>query len=201
MQYDPTKWMIYLWKVMGVTYGLKKFPSNEIKKGQVQQAQKKLNKQRMRLEWGTPLEDLPTLSWDDYIMQSTTGGKSLVAIAEVIHDVSDFISQHPGGKAMIKSGIGRDATALFNGGIYDHSNAAHNLLSSMCVAVLRGGGEVEIWKRSHDDKSKLFVDAGLQVTKVVQGDAAAMAAKSGSGSEGAYQTRRLSRVISVKKLE
>lgn len=40
------------------------------------------------------------------------------------------------------------------------SNAAHNLLSTMRVAVLRGGCEVEIWKRGekHSDEVESFVD-------------------------------------------
>ena len=59
---------------------------------------------------------------------------------------------------MIKSGIGKDATAMFNGGVYNHSNAAHNLLSTMRVGVIRGGMEVEIWKRSHaDNKDTIMV--------------------------------------------
>jgi stearoyl-CoA desaturase (delta-9 desaturase) len=32
-----------------------------------------------------------------------------VAIAGVIHDVTDFVNEHPGGKALIKSAIGNDA--------------------------------------------------------------------------------------------
>jgi cytochrome b involved in lipid metabolism len=31
-------------------------------------------------------------------------------------------------------------------GVYDHSNGAHNLLSTMRVGVIRGGMEVEAWK-------------------------------------------------------
>ena len=75
-------------------------------------------------------------------------GRAIIAVAGVVHDVSDFIKEHPGGKALITSGIGKDTTAIFNGGVYNHSNAAHNLLSTMRVGVLRGGCEVEIWKRA-----------------------------------------------------
>jgi stearoyl-CoA desaturase (delta-9 desaturase) len=97
------------------------------------------------------LQQLPVFSWDDFVADSQSG-KALVAIAGVIHDVTDFIQEHPGGKALISSGIGKDATALFNGGIYQHSNAAHNLLSTMRVGVIRGGGEVEIWRERDHDK-------------------------------------------------
>ncbi|EFX03072.1 acyl-desaturase [Grosmannia clavigera kw1407] len=173
-QYDPTKWSIWLWKQMGLAYDLKEFRQNEIDKGRLQQQQKKLDQKRATLDWGTPLEQLPVVDWDDFVEQ-TKNGKALVAIAGVVHDVTAFVQDHPGGKALIKSAIGKDATAIFNGGVYNHSNAAHNLLSTMRVGVLRGGCEVEIWKRAHyeskdisyatDSAGRRIVRAGEQVTR------------------------------------
>ncbi|KAK0391247.1 hypothetical protein NLU13_0748 [Sarocladium strictum] len=184
-QYDPTKWAITFWKWIGLAYDLKQFRSNEIEKGRVQQLQKKLDQKRATLDWGTPLEQLPVVDWDDFVEQSKNG-KALVAIAGVIHDVGDFIKDHPGGKALISSAIGKDATAIFNGGVYNHSNAAHNLLSTMRVGVLRGGCEVEIWKRAQfenkdmtyveDSTGQRIIRAGNQVTKIVQPVASADAA-------------------------
>ncbi|KAI6785173.1 Acyl-CoA desaturase-like protein [Emericellopsis cladophorae] len=184
-QYDPTKWAICLWKKLGLAYDLKEFRANEIEKGRVQQMQKKLDQKRSRLDWGTPLEQLPVVAWDDFVDQAKNG-KALTVIAGVIHDVGDFIKDHPGGKALISSAIGKDATATFNGGVYDHSNAAHNLLSTMRVGVLRGGCEVEIWKRAQaENKDATYVKdstgqriyrAGNQVTKVVQPPSTADAA-------------------------
>ncbi|KFH44011.1 Acyl-CoA desaturase-like protein [Hapsidospora chrysogenum ATCC 11550] len=184
-QYDPTKWAISLWKFLGLAYDLKEFRSNEIEKGRVQQLQKKLDQKRSKLDWGTPLDQLPVVSWDDYVAQAKDG-KALVLVAGVIHDVTDFIKDHPGGKALIASAIGKDATAIFNGGVYEHSNAAHNLLSTMRVGVLRGGCEVEIWKRAqfenkdvtyvNDSAGHRIIRAGGQVTKVTQPVASADAA-------------------------
>lgn len=184
-QYDPTKWSIWLWKQLGLAYELKEFRANEIEKGRVQQLQKKLDQKRATLDWGIPLEQLPVVDWDDFVAQSKAG-KGLVAIAGVIHDVTDFIKDHPGGKALINSAIGKDATAIFNGGVYLHSNAAHNLLSTMRVGVLRGGCEVEIWKRAqfenkditymNDSAGQRIIRAGSQVTKIVQPAASADAA-------------------------
>jgi stearoyl-CoA desaturase (delta-9 desaturase) len=65
--------------------------------------------------------------------------RPLVLIAGFIHDVSDFVDEHPGGRHLIVKYIGKDATTAFFGGIYDHSNAAHNLLSMKRVGVLHGG--------------------------------------------------------------
>ncbi|KAK1766746.1 hypothetical protein QBC33DRAFT_587981 [Phialemonium atrogriseum] len=184
-QYDPTKAFIYIMSLFGLAYDLNTFRSNEIEKGRLQQEQKKLDQKRVRLDWGIPLEQLPVISWDDYVAQAK-GGRALVAVAGVIHDVSDFINSHPGGKALITSAIGKDATSIFNGGVYLHSNAAHNLLSTMRVGVIRGGCEVEIWKRAqlenkdativNDSSGQRIVRAGLQVTRVAQPIASADAA-------------------------
>jgi len=185
-QYDPTKWFIWTMKQVGLAYDLKQFRSNEIEKGRIQQLQKKIDQKRAKLDWGVPLEQLPVMEWDDYVDQSKNG-RALVAVAGVVHDVTDFINDHPGGKAMIRSGLGKDATAMFNGGVYMHSNAAHNLLSTMRVGVIRGGMEVEIWKRSQqkgeqgsqiykDENGNRIVRAGAQVTKVIQPPVSAGAA-------------------------
>lgn len=154
-QYDPTKWAIWTWKQLGLASDLKQFRRNEIEKGRVQQLQKTLDRKRALLDWGTPIEDLPVVSWDEFVEQARDQGRALTAISGVVHDVAEFIDEHPGGKALISSFVGRDATAVFNGGVYDHSNAAHNLLSMMRVGVIRGGGEVEIWKAGSDAKPKL----------------------------------------------
>lgn len=183
--YDPTKWLINTWKTFGLAYDLKQFRANEIEKGRLQQQQKKLDQTRSRLDWGAPLEQLPVMEWDDYVAEAKNG-RGLVAIAGVVHDVTDFIKDHPGGKALISSGVGKDATAMFNGGVYLHSNAAHNLLSTMRIGVIRGGMEVEIWKRAqmenkdvssvNDTSGQRINRAGEQVTRIVQPAASANAA-------------------------
>ncbi|KAH7085314.1 hypothetical protein BKA63DRAFT_14907 [Paraphoma chrysanthemicola] len=179
-QYDPTKWLIYLMSLIPLfpqTHSLKTFRSNEIEKGRLQQQQKALDKKRSGLDWGAPLSQLPVIDWDDFVGRCTDEGAMLVAIAGVIHDVSAFVAEHPGGKTLIKSAIGKDATALFNGGVYQHSNAAHNLLSTMRVGVLRGGQEVEVWKKQWagmegHGKAKILD----QVTRVEKPVAVAVAA-------------------------
>ena len=53
--------------------------------------------------------------------------RPLVVVAGFIHDVSNFMDEHPGGRHLIAKMIGKDATTAFFGGVYDHSNAAHNV--------------------------------------------------------------------------
>jgi len=184
-QYDPTKWCIWMWSKLGLAYNLKQFRSNEIEKGRVQQLQKKLDQKRSQLDWGVPLEQLPVIEWDDFVEQSNNG-RGLICVAGIVHDVTEFINEHPGGRALIKSGLGKDATAMFNGGVYFHSNAAHNLLSTMRVGLIRGGCEVEIWKRAQkenkdahyakDEFGNPIIRAGNQVTKIQQPVVSASAA-------------------------
>ncbi|KAF2114964.1 hypothetical protein BDV96DRAFT_493659 [Lophiotrema nucula] len=151
-QYDPTKWSIWLWARLGLTYNLKTFRANEIEKGHLQQQQKKLDTKRLGLDWGVPLSDLPVLSWDEFAERCES--EALTVIAGVVHDLGAFVDEHPGGRALIRTAVGKDATAMFNGGVYNHSNAAHNLLSTMRMGVLQGGGEVEVWKRGVGDEKK-----------------------------------------------
>ncbi len=75
------------------------------------------------------------MEWDDFLEQSHH--RALTVITGVVHDLTGFISvsraaycldeiiadantsrrqEHPGGKALISSAIGRDATSQFNGG-------------------------------------------------------------------------------------
>ncbi|OJJ36442.1 hypothetical protein ASPWEDRAFT_406819 [Aspergillus wentii DTO 134E9] len=143
--YDPTKWLIWISEQTGFALGLKRFKDENIELSRVQQQQKVLNRREAGLDIGPPLHTLPVVEWEDY-EQQVKEGRRLISIAGVVHDVADFIAEHPGGEAYIKSGIGKDATAMFHGGVYHHHNAANNLLAGMRVAVIRGGGEVEAWK-------------------------------------------------------
>jgi Cytochrome b5-like Heme/Steroid binding domain len=68
-------------------------------------------------------------------VQEQSQKRPLVLIAGYIHDVSTFLEEHPGGRHLLVKNIGKDASTAFFGGVYDHSNAAHNV----CLIVLFGG--------------------------------------------------------------
>eukprot|EP01117_Protostelium_nocturnum_P010619 TRINITY_DN381_c0_g1_i1.p1 TRINITY_DN381_c0_g1~~TRINITY_DN381_c0_g1_i1.p1 ORF type:complete len:463 (+),score=150.33 TRINITY_DN381_c0_g1_i1:79-1467(+) len=176
-QYDPTKWFISALKAVGLASNLKTFSENEVQKGMVQMEQKKLNEKSSKLDWGLPLDKLPVVEFEEY--EEMAQHEPLILVSGIVHNVGKFINEHPGGKALIASGIGKDMTAAFNGGIYEHSNAAHNLLSTMRVAVVRGGMDVEVWRRlpKEDTTTGIFgkaarigtipiYPAGQQPTKV-----------------------------------
>ncbi|KAL4893081.1 fatty acid desaturase [Aspergillus ambiguus] len=144
-QPDVTKWLISLYEWIGLAYNLKRFRQNEIDKSRLQQIFKKLRIKSKSLDWGQPLSQLPVMEWNEY-QTRVSEGQLLILIGGVVHDVSKFIQEHPGGELMIRSALGKDATTLFNGAVYAHSNAANNILDTLRVAVLRGGCEVEIFK-------------------------------------------------------
>lgn len=90
------------------------------------------------------------MEWDEYQAKVKKAELKLIAVEGVVHDASDFTHERPGGMVNILSRVGKDGTASFNGGVYDHSNAARNLLAMKRIAKLRGGGEVEMLKRKRN---------------------------------------------------
>jgi stearoyl-CoA desaturase (delta-9 desaturase) len=140
-QYDPTKWFISTMALFGLASHLKKFPDNEIKKGQYTMKLQRLAEESGEITWPTDSNHLPVISWDDFKAEAKE--RSLVVVGGFIHDVSSFTEEHPGGAHLIKRAIGTDATTAFMGGVYDHSRSAQNLLAMMRVGVLYGGMEVE----------------------------------------------------------
>ena len=161
-QPDITKWGIKLCEQLGLAYDLKRFRQNEIGKSRLQQVFKKLNVERESLDWGPPLSKLPVMEWDEY-HDKVTQGHHLVLIGGVVHDVSKFIHEHPGGESMMRLALGKDATTLFNGAVYLHSNAANNILATLRVAILRGGCEVEIFKQQNNSIDMLAKETPVHV--------------------------------------
>lgn len=94
-----------------------------------------------------------------YAVQEESKKRTLLLVSGFIHDVTSFLEEHPGGDRLLTANTGKDVTAKFFGGVYDHSHAAHNvrlsltltllsadlgalqLLSMMRVGILQGGVE------------------------------------------------------------
>ncbi|KAL1734718.1 hypothetical protein EV714DRAFT_244637 [Schizophyllum commune] len=139
-QYDPTKWFIWANRRIGFASHLKVFPDNEVRKGQLAMQLKRLRRTQDNLQWPTTSNDLPVVTWETFQEQSKH--RPLILIAGFIHDISEFLEEHPGGEHLIRKFIGRDASTAFFGGVYDHSHAAHNLLAMKRVGILEGGVQI-----------------------------------------------------------
>lgn len=147
-QYDPTKYLILFFEKIGLARNLKEFPQNEIQKGRYSMVRKALEQLGQTIVWPKQNQELPIISYEEYQqLAKNNDGRALLLIAGFIHDVSLFMDSHPGGRAILKNYIGKDATVAFYGGIHDHNTAAHNILAMMRVAICKYGGEVEHLKR------------------------------------------------------
>ncbi|KAI8997308.1 stearoyl-CoA desaturase [Pilobolus umbonatus] len=134
-QYDPTKWLIKSLNYLGLTYNLKTFSSNEIEKGRIQMLEKKIIDAKEHIEFGVPLESLPAYTMEEYKHLVNVENKKWVLLDGILYDVANF--DHPGGKKYLNAAIGKDGTKSFNGAIYNHSNGARNLLSSMRIGYIK----------------------------------------------------------------
>lgn len=138
-QYDPTKWFIWSMSQLGLATNLKQFPENEIKKGRLVMQLAEAHEAASKMDWPKSPKHLPVISWADFVAQSKE--RPLIVVHGFVHDLSGF--EHPGGAELLASRFGTDATDAFEGGVYEHSNAAHNLLSMRRVAILSGGYKLE----------------------------------------------------------
>lgn len=130
IHYDPGKWVIAGLEFLGLAWNLKRFPADVISKGKIQMKQKQINKEKEKIHWGPSTAELPLITIQD-VRNRVAEGASLIVIEGIVHDVTDFMSIHPGGVSLIKSYIGKDATAAFNGLSYNHSLAARNILKTL----------------------------------------------------------------------
>ncbi len=64
------------------------------------------------------------------------GGRKLMIVEGAICDVAGFAEKHPGGESLINAYLGKDITGQFNGGVYDHSEAARHWLDTLAVGVV-----------------------------------------------------------------
>jgi stearoyl-CoA desaturase (delta-9 desaturase) len=149
--FDPVKWQLYLLSVFGLVK-LHRVSNDSITQCLLQQQQKLIDQKRSQLNWGIPIEQLPIITPQEFKRWAKDDpGRALIAVAGIIHDVSPFINDHPGGAPLIRSSIGKDATSAFNGAVYAHSTAAHNLLATMRIAVL---DDEQVWRqRAKEDKN------------------------------------------------
>ncbi|KAL0088280.1 stearoyl-CoA desaturase [Phycomyces blakesleeanus] len=159
-QYDPTKWLIKLLEFLGLAYDLKTFPTNEINKGRVQMQEKQVADMKRTLKFGIPIHDLPIYTWDEYQKKVFSEGKKWILIEGVLYDLEGFY--HPGGSGYISRSLGKDMTSSFNGGVYDHSNGARNLLTMMRVGVLLNGMQVMSESQIEDEVIELSLDPKLK---------------------------------------
>ena len=119
---------------LGLASQLKTFPDNEIRRGQYAMKLKAVAREADEIRWPKSSNHLPVLTWDEF--QEACKTRQLMVISGYIHDVSTFIDEHPGGRALIKTRLGRDATNAFYGGYCASFSHARLVLPIGSSAVL-----------------------------------------------------------------
>lgn len=95
---------------------------------------------RSQIDFGTPLESVETMLRSKFAREGRAN--KWVLCDGLIFDISKFYTSHPGGEAILEPFYGRDITRAFNGGVYNHSNAARNLSRHFIIARIVDDVEV-----------------------------------------------------------
>ncbi|RDW88578.1 hypothetical protein BP6252_00610 [Coleophoma cylindrospora] len=151
-QYDPTKWAIRLWFWCGLVSEVKTFNQNVIERGRMQQEVKTLEgKERLLLSMqggavgsGAAAATETLWSWDEFqratsLKVATGPRRDLILVAGIVYDVASFLAVHPGGESLLRSAVGKDATALFNGGVYNRASPFSFPFTPSLLAYLAAG--------------------------------------------------------------
>lgn len=155
--FDPTKWLIFILAQLGLVEDVAKAPQNLVIQLEIQQQQKVLNRIKSQLDWGTPISKLPLISAKDFRRlcdSSSSKDRIYIVVQNIIHDITPFMDQHPGGLSLLKASHGKDATKAFFGGVYGHLTAAVNLLATMRIGVLSLGNNEEVWSRAVKEENE-----------------------------------------------
>lgn len=169
--YDPTKWAIVALSALGQIHTKTKTSQATIDKSVVQRQQKILDSQRSQLNWGISIERLPVFSQQEFEkLANDSKDRYLVVISGIIHDVTPFAKDHPGGVPLMRAAHGKDATAAFEGAVYAHSNAARNLLATMRIGAL-GGAESIYWKQQRRENKLKPLDSDTKGSRIVRSQA------------------------------
>jgi len=128
--WDPTKWMLFCLEKLGLAWNLVRYPTDLIEKGRLQMAHREIERQMAALDWGPNVDKLPTMTREQY--SRATG--NLILVDGVVYDMTKFLDVHPGGRGVLMAFLGKDASQAFNGGVYNHSNCARNVLRAYAIA-------------------------------------------------------------------
>lgn len=156
LAFDPTKWFIWSLYRLGFVVDLCKTPRDLITQLRLQQLQAVINRTKSQLNWGTPISKLPRITPHDFkriLASSNHCDRTYIVIQNIIHDITPFVEQHPGGVQLLRALHGKDATKAFFGGVYGHLTAATNLLATMRIGILDLGNEEEVWRRIHTEEA------------------------------------------------
>ena len=175
LSWDPTKWCLLLLRSLGMVSHFRISSQSIIDKSRVQEQQRQLDNMRSSLYWGIPISRLPVYTPQQFRkLVSGSPGRFYVVVDGIIHDVTPFAKDHPGGIELMYAANGKDATTAFNGAVYQHSNAARNLLGTLRIGVLSGSEDI-YWKQERIENKAVPLDSDLSGHAIVRSGSQATA--------------------------
>lgn len=168
--FDPTKWFVWTLAQLGLIEELCRTPTDLIMQLRIQQQQEVINRMKSQLNWGTPISKLPVITPSEFKRLALSPkhlDRIYIVIQNIIHDITPFLEQHPGGVPLLKASRGKDATKAFYGGVYGHLTAAVNLLATMRIGVLDLGNDEDVWRRVVREEGLVNVNDSRRENKLL----------------------------------
>lgn len=153
--YDPSKWLIRAFEMVGLAKGLIRTPNDVIERNTSEMKHKAHTAAIRRLEQRLKALDIkvPAVwTWAD-VEQRVDKGERLIVIGDYVLDMQRVVptgpgythanknivwyNAHPGGRKLLDMYVGKDATEAFTGGIYEHHQGAVNVLPHLRVAMIK----------------------------------------------------------------
>ncbi|KAI9591541.1 hypothetical protein BDF19DRAFT_454723 [Syncephalis fuscata] len=135
-QYDPTKWFIWSCSKVGLAYGLRRFPENEVQKARVIISAKRLEDEKRKVDWGLHGDALPKYTMEEFSRACKEDKRWWTIVDGDIYDLAPFANEHPGGMTFMRTAQGRDVSNAFNGDVHRHRDVARRMLDSLRVATI-----------------------------------------------------------------
>ncbi|KAJ3243731.1 hypothetical protein HDU78_011869 [Chytriomyces hyalinus] len=139
LDWDPTKWLIYLAARIGLASNLYTYPENEINKARVTTMEALAREARKKLDWGPSVDTLPILPWNVESISQSVGHDVWIGLDGFVLDVRAFRSEHPGGQKVVDIYLRKNATKAFYGVLNNHSKSARSMVEMLRVARIEGG--------------------------------------------------------------
>ncbi|KAJ3401796.1 hypothetical protein HDV05_000266 [Chytridiales sp. JEL 0842] len=139
LDYDPTKWLIYICSCLGLAWDLHKVPQNEIEKAKILTIESRILGKKRGLNWGPTDSSLKTYTFTQFQQTVSNENKEWIVIDDYVLDISAFKDEHPGGAKYLKNYVGKDATKAFYGNLNNHSRSARVYTGMLRVGRIEGG--------------------------------------------------------------
>ena len=156
-QYDPSKWIIRSLEVVGLAWNLHRTPNSVVERSKSNLKHKQLSAEIKHHEKKIDAHErsvaAPTMWTKKDVAEKVAAGRKLIILGDYVLDLEktvptgagythqnkdvNWYNVHPGGRKVLDSYVGKDATEAMTGGVYKHRAGAFTLIAHLRVASLK----------------------------------------------------------------